>query len=319
MTPLLRLGARALTESGRIIFILRRRLPVGPLGPLIDRLTDGCHALVMRLAAWLPATQRSTGGDAALSVHTLLCARDVPMYLWAIHSLDAAFHLPYRAVVHDDGSLSESDVALLGRHVPGVEILRRSEADAQAASVLADFPDVAEYRRQTVYGPKLADAHFSPRAPYTLLMDSDVLFFGRADEIEAAVQGGDPAIRYMADGHDYLRRPVLRETYPALPNGLNAGFLLFPTGSFPWAEMNEVCGWLLQRRTELDRTDDQIVYCIMTSRRPHRTFSTHYTAHGPDHPRRQELRCKHYHSSAKVFYSLEGLLHALRQPSRPSS
>jgi hypothetical protein len=302
---------RLLLEAGRAFFILQHRL-FPPLAGVARRLAESCDRLVLaegkRLAAAPPAS-----APAVLELHTLLCRRDALMFLWALDSFDRHCRLAYRVIVHDDGSLREEDIALLRRKNERVEVIRRAEADLLMAERLAAFPNLSAFRAATFLGLKLLDFNCLAGGPWVLAFDPDILFFQPAAELERIVAHGEPTVHFMNDGHLYSRRPELSARFPEVLDGFNSGFLLYPHGFFPLEEMEEIAGWVLAHRDQVDRVDEQVILSIMAGRRPHAEFSRAFSAVGGDHPERAALVCKHYHSCAKQLFSLEGLRFALRR------
>src|SRR5438046_1264649 len=74
-------------------------------------------------------------GDAQCAIHTMLGARDLPLYLAAIKSF-LRFCPEVGVVVHSDGTLSKRDEAIVRHHVRGCKVISAAEADARAEAVL---------------------------------------------------------------------------------------------------------------------------------------------------------------------------------------
>jgi hypothetical protein len=82
-------------------------------------------------------------------LHTMLCARDVPLYLVAIKSL-LRYRRSFAVVVHSDGSLRPEHELVLAAHVPGTRFINAAAADAHAESALAGNPFLLEWRRADI-------------------------------------------------------------------------------------------------------------------------------------------------------------------------
>src|SRR5689334_15287966 len=93
----------------------------------LRRMQSDLYRRRFRAAASLPVS--ATNPDAPVEVHTLLCHRDVWPYLYAIKSL-LLYCDDVSVVLHDDGTLSSSDVVLLRSQLPGIRIIDTASADA---------------------------------------------------------------------------------------------------------------------------------------------------------------------------------------------
>lgn len=161
-----------------------------------------------------------------LSVSTLLCHRDVPLGLRCLRSLAAASDRPIHFQIHDDGSLTEDDRALLTDPAAGglaATIVPRTDVDPLMAELLAPFPHCAALRKRQAYGLKLFDIpHLSPD-PVVRYIDSDVLFMRATQGLFDL--GEDQDCVFMQDHlNAYTMRPWhLLDPRLALPQRINSG------------------------------------------------------------------------------------------------
>lgn len=81
-------------------------------------------------------------------------------------------------VVHDDGSLIDADLRLLDAHLPGVSVLRRSDADRRVIPILkaSGFTKLITLREKLVFTLKLIDLRVYAEGRPSLYLDSDILF-----------------------------------------------------------------------------------------------------------------------------------------------
>ncbi len=131
----------------------------------------------------------SVGG--AIEVHMLLNHPRIYEGLWSLYSF-AYFHgQSCCIVVHDDGTLTESDTAALDALFPGCQIINRNLADSV---VLAFFQKkgldrCARLRDTLVFALKLFDPFFFLQSHDLIILDSDVLFFSQPVELLADGDG----------------------------------------------------------------------------------------------------------------------------------
>ena len=67
---------------------------------------------------------------ASCAIHTMLSARDTPLYLAAIKSF-LRYYPDVAVVIHSDGTLRNADNELLNRHIPGCTLISAEAADGR--------------------------------------------------------------------------------------------------------------------------------------------------------------------------------------------
>ncbi len=111
-----------------------------------------------------------------VAVRTLLCHRDVELMLACWRTLVACSADAFATVVHEDGSLTDADIARLETEIPRLRVVRRADADAVMAERLAQHPNARAFRAGSVWGLKLLDvALLEPGDCY--YVDGDIRFF----------------------------------------------------------------------------------------------------------------------------------------------
>ena len=94
--------------------------------------------------------------------------------------------LPILAV--DDGTLNWEDITLLHRHLPGIRVVRKKDADRLIVPMLTKFHYAKRYRMDlhpaiTTHNQKLFDPVLLTNTARCILIDSDVLFFSKPELI----------------------------------------------------------------------------------------------------------------------------------------
>lgn len=245
---------------------------------------------------------------------SLLCHRDVGMWLWAYHSWRQFSGLAAPVLILDDGSLTDADRADL-RRFPEVEIVNRADADRLVGDYYRAYPEVLEYRRKTVLAPKIID--LLPLVPMDcsiLLFDSDLVFFRRPDEVIALMRASGPDVFTYAQesGRTYDVLPDLLQRYPHLPPGFNSGLLLFRR---EWLQAESVARAVreVEQLPPLKMVyQDQILYLILAEAKGYRSLPASYTEQREKDPASGDVTMKHYHSWLKDHFALEGVWSLLR-------
>lgn len=209
-----------------------------------------------------------TGMDSPhFEVHLLLGTRHVGMCLWAVKSLLVVCGKPYSVVLHDDGSLTDADVAKLEQHLPGVRVFRKSEADSLIVGKIAGHPLVERYRfnrlgetdwgrRLGVFALKLLDFNLLTDAKKILVLDTDVLFFKKPKEILAWIE--DEQCRNTLYGLEYYKpkldvrhRLVGFERKTEEPVGFNSGLICLQRDVI---DLSALEAWMESNKQRVDTT-----------------------------------------------------------------
>ncbi|MBW2984749.1 hypothetical protein KY361_06535 [Candidatus Woesearchaeota archaeon] len=119
--------------------------------------------------------------DSNLSVHTLLCSKHVPFYLYSIKTFLEFSGLRCRVFVYDDGTLTEDDQALIKKAVKNVKIM--SLKDNKIPNKLNRHPNCLNFFKKNIFGKRLFGIYFSAKTDKIIILDSDVLFFKKPKEI----------------------------------------------------------------------------------------------------------------------------------------
>ncbi len=123
------------------------------------------------------------------TVVSMLCHRDVQMYLLALKSFRLAIG-PAAVRIIDDGSLTQEDRAILQQHLPGVSILHLADIDPGAC------------QRGGTWERLLHIIDLSQDG-YVIQLDADTLTTGPVAEIGACIADNRPFVL------SYLGMPVL--------------------------------------------------------------------------------------------------------------
>jgi len=232
--------------------------------PLVARLTElmpwrfrSKNNLMMATANWFFEGIRKTvpvkvAEASDVEIHSLICHRDVNMMLTSAKSF--LRFLPSAALVlHDDGSITPSDIGLFEKHVPGARIVSRAEADAAMREALP--ADVYAQRAKYFFLLKLFDFNHFHRGTKTILLDSDIVFLNEPREIIEWANTPNAAPFYNEDWCPSYRAKTIPEGVE-LPPKLNAGFMGYD-GRFDLREIWECCQgvdyWL----------EDQTIYALL--------------------------------------------------------
>ncbi len=228
----------------------------------------------------------ATGEDCPhFELHILLGHRHVGMTLWSVKSFLHYAGRKYTVVLHEDGSLTDKDIATLARHLVNARIVRKSVADEQIREQIKHFPNCCAYRfspKETtdhrgvkydmhIFALRLFDFNLLSAATKVLVLDADVLFFKKPQEIINWAE--DPAdrnslfsieqyvplrnVRYEVTGFE-------RKVPP--PTDANAGLLCLDKRAY---DLEAIETWIDRNRELMDKlaTFEQHAYNHLVKRK----------------------------------------------------
>ncbi len=163
----------------------------------------------------------------AATVSSLVCHAHVPMATRCLGSLKRRCASPLRFQIHDDGTLTDDDVAVLTEALSPLCIVRRSEADQRMHELLRRHPHALALRSKLPLALKLFDAVLlSSEEPFAFC-DSDVLFL-RSVVNPFVLPAQDTNAVFIEDReHSYSMRSWQLAFAPGvtLPDRVNTGMI----------------------------------------------------------------------------------------------
>jgi hypothetical protein len=184
---------------------------------------------------------------APVSLHMVVGQRMLEMGLLTLRSLEFHTGRTWAAVIHDDGTLGDADIAAVQTHFPDARVIRRAEADAALDTALASHPTCRAYRGKHNWFLKNFDTwFFAPHDRY-IVIDSDIVFFRRPDHL----------LRWVDDGADTLW--VMEDTTEkyALPREDIEALLGFPL----WQKVNSGLDLMPRPAFDLDLAERYLTAC----------------------------------------------------------
>jgi hypothetical protein len=151
------------------------------------------------------------------------------MYITAIKSL-LRFYDDIAVVVHDDGSLNDTDRLTLQQQVSGLRIIDRGLADEQMGEKLANYPHARRLRDGIVNSLELFDNMLLSDADRIVNMNSDVLFFREPTEFMAWLVRNDRTIAGIHEAQPAEQREFLRQQSCVFPPHVTTALTCFHRG-----------------------------------------------------------------------------------------
>jgi len=188
-------------------------------------------------------------GYGDIEVHMLLHSKVVYEGIWSLYSFAYHCQIPCRIVVHDDGTLSDTDIGLLSRIFPNCTIIDRRTADLIVLKYLRDngYELCIRLRESLIFSLRLFDFVMFANNNQILQFDSDVLFFSCPEILindlnENGVNNRAPNLYSLDNGNRYC---VITESLTRLLDGnyfierLNPGVLRFNKGDLDFSRIEK--------------------------------------------------------------------------------
>jgi hypothetical protein len=272
------------------------------------RATAGDYWLGPRIWRWQNPHADAPPADVPLT--SVLGREHLTMVAWMLASWTTASGRNWRIVLHEDGTLPADAAARLRDLGLNISVVSRREADARTAAALQSTPLCARYRTEHPLGLKIFDVPLLQAAPRFLLIDPDVLFFQRPDEILRRVDDS-------RDDHCYFNKDVAEASNVSaaearqklgvtlLPQ-VNSGLCLLPTRALDLAFCERALRETTVLRGHFWRVE-QTLFALCASRhgRAGLLAPTYEVSLGPT--RRPDAVARHYVGAVRDRFWAEGI------------
>ncbi len=180
-------------------------------------------------------------GDESYSIHFLCSHRDLLLLMWSLRSWHAVVPSSGQVYIHEDGSFTARDRALVAKIFPNAVIVDWDASTEQVQSHwLKEMSQTRLYRieRSNVLMIKLIDPYFTGNASMRLILDTDMLWFAKPTEIIEALASrrempfmmhARQGIFHLGDGTDM----------PQELSDLNSGIVGYRTADFDLGMVEE--------------------------------------------------------------------------------
>lgn len=169
-----------------------------------------------------------------IEIHTLCQRKDSNILAWSLTSFINQSGICPKIVVHDDGSFDRDTANKLEYKFPELKVLFLKKANEFISNMTDLSPKLLEHRNRghkLIY--KLIDIFLLSRSKKVMVLDSDVLFFNRPEEILKFINGDTDcdSLILRHDGiYDLMLSPDYSVKYNILKNEadyMNSGIILY--------------------------------------------------------------------------------------------
>jgi hypothetical protein len=193
----------------------------------------------------LKAPRIETNESADITVCVLTSRNDWLMCLWSLASFYKFTGLRLPLLIYSDGTLSSRHTERIRSVFPNARIVDPAAADAAVSTALDGFPLCRQFRLVQPCARRIIDLPILCRSRSMLMLDSDVLFFQRpeellmhlnADRVRNFVFERDPQDSYF-DSRENIRARF----HVAIASQVNCGIMIADISRFEYARIE---AWL---------------------------------------------------------------------------
>jgi FkbM family methyltransferase len=169
-----------------------------------------------------------------LEIHTLICKRDILLAINNFKSLQQFEEFESLPVyLHDDGSLTDSDIELLSE-IKNTIVIKRADADKEIEQYIKDYPNCMSYRLgdnpiNLWHKIKTFDYFFFSKSKKILGMDTDLLFIRKPNNVIDLINTNTPF--YFPDCQSSYCFNEPKSEVP-VPEKVNTGLIFIPSEDY---------------------------------------------------------------------------------------
>lgn len=239
--------------------------------------------------------------ESDLSVHILTSQNDLLMLMWSLKSFYQNADIIGSLYIHSDGSLSDKDVLKLKKHFPSAEIIKPENITFKK---IKNYQAIFSARsgNHPVLLKKLIDPYLVSDKKYCLIIDSDLLWFSRPNELNINEADNKSLMMSNYGQHCYVYYKNGKKIDNKLAD-LNSGVVLYKKDNFNLNKLNEyfVNVDILDERNSHFIEQAGYAYCL---KNPVKLAEDKYVIKQPIN---DNVVVSHYTSPLRVKFYIQGL------------
>ncbi len=212
-----------------------------------------------------------------VTVCVLTSATDWLCCLWTLVSYYRFSGRRDPLLIYSDGSLSQRMVAAIKRVFPAARVLDEITVNARVSPILSTYPNCRRFRNMQPCAHRIIDFPIICGSPFILMLDSDVLFFRRPDELLGYLEHLSPGTFVCQEDcqHAYFAslESIQKKYGLHMPSRVNVGMTLADVRDFDHSALEQ---WLIEDRVMTHPWAEQTLWAMYASRRNLRFLSSAY-------------------------------------------
>ncbi len=251
--------------------------------------------------------QTDRSGD--VSVCVLTCRKDWLSCLWSLVSFYELSGLRLPLLIYSDGTLSERHFRELAAVFPEATIVRSNAGEKIVTDRLSSYPNCLRFRTLQPYARKLIDLPILCGSPLMLILDSDVFFVKRPQELmmhlelkdsKRFVFERDPQEAYFASRADIEERFGV-----SIASRVNVGIVVADVTGFDYSRIEQ---WLGQDSVASHPWAEQTLWAMYAGQEQTVLLGEGYDVTEEAHIEPKTV-AKHYIRPIRDYLYMEGIPH----------
>jgi hypothetical protein len=184
---------------------------------------------------------------ADVTVCVLTSSIDWLMCLWSLASFYNFSGLRLPLLIYSDGTLKSASIAQIKSVFPNARIVDPAEAEASGRQILSEFPNCRRFRLQQPCARRIIDLPILCKSKSILMLDSDILFFRRPEELVECVathcSGRFIFERDMQDAYFESPENIHKTFQVEVASQVNCGIMVADVSNFDYAQIERWLGY----------------------------------------------------------------------------
>ncbi len=257
-----------------------------------------------------------TDKSGEVTVCVLTSSKDWLLCLWSLVSFYEFSGLRLPLLIYSDDTLSENHIRRMAKVFPDARIVDAAAAGSNIARRLADYPGCRRFRAALPYARKILDIPILCESTLVLLLDSDVFFLKRPDELmQHLTSGGKRGFvfeRDIEDAYFASRAEIKRQFHVDIAARVNTGIMIADVSGFDHARLET---WLAEGAIETHPWAEQTLWAMYAGRERTVLLGQEYDVTMAGHIEPNAV-AKHYIKPIRDFLYMEGIPYLSRHLDR---
>ncbi|TWR25191.1 glycosyl transferase [Mucilaginibacter pallidiroseus] len=208
-----------------------------------QKMLNGQQAMKAASKSLPPITSYTNG----LPIYFLTGSNYIHQTLFCIQSLANCCADKFKFILVDDGTLDAPLISRINQQLPCASIITSTQIQANLEKVIPkiNFPVIHKKREVYPHLKKLTDIHSIAENEWKLVLDSDMLFWQRPDDLISWLNAPEVPIHMIdcVESYGYPTNLMQELCGEKVPQLLNVGAIGLKSGSIEWQQVEQ---WILE-------------------------------------------------------------------------
>jgi hypothetical protein len=253
-----------------------------------------------------------TDEAADVTVCVLTSRHDWLMCLWSLVSFYHFSGLTLPLLIYSDGSLKSTHTGRIREVFPNAKVVDPAGADTVVLKPLAAFPNCRKFRLAQPCARRIVDLPFLCKSKSILMLDSDIFFFKRPEELVKAlnsdISGHFVFERDMQESYFDSRENIRKRFEINIAARVNCGIMVADIAEFDHSRIEK---WLLHEPVEKHPWAEQTLWAMYAGETRTAFLGRSYDV-SPDEQIERDALMKHYVKPIRDYLYMQGIPYLIR-------